>query len=224
MGARSAVWARGPGLLGAGARRAARLAAPTSLETLYLTARTFAGWMGPQAATDGWQPVFNGAAGQVRASYRSASDDEVVELFHAVYTGKPRRGHDLITYGNDLYDAADSQILSHARRQVDLAGGRGTTAGELRLAGAAGPRLVWYWYCVDLRCTASPVLTKLLQASDVLRGHIPRSSVWALSSPVAGNDLDRARTKLHDFAQTLLAEEPARLPAHRQAEVAGNKP
>ncbi len=224
VGARSAVWPLVPALLVAGPLLAARLAAPTSLETLYLTAPTIAGWMGPQAATDGWQPVFNGAAGQVRASYRSASDDEVVELFHAVYTGKPRRGHDLITYGNDLYDAADSQILSHARRQVDLAGGRGTTAGELRLAGAAGPRLVWYWYCVDLRCTASPVLTKLLQASDVLRGHIPRSSVWALSSPVAGNDLDRARTKLHDFAQTLLAEEPARLPAHRQAEVAGNKP
>ncbi len=224
VGARRVVWPVALALLVVGPALAARLAGPAAVEVLHLTAPTIAGWIGPQASADGWQPVFNGAAGQLRAAYRSVSGNDVVELFHAVYTGKPRRGHNLITHGNDLYDSADLQVLSHTSRQVDLAGGRGTTAGELWLAGATGPRLVWYWYCVDNRCTSSPVLTKLLQAWDVLRGHMPRSSVWALSSPVASSGLDQARTKLHAFAQALHAAEASNLQAQRPADIAGNEP
>ena len=144
VGARSIVWPVVLTLLIAGPALAARLATPAAVETIHLSAPTVAGWSGPQVAADGWQPVFKGAAGQVQASYRSISDSDVVELFHAVYTGKPRRGHTLITYGNDFYDPAGSQILSQARRQLDLVGGRRMTAGELRLTGATGSRLVWY--------------------------------------------------------------------------------
>ncbi|MEO6800815.1 MAG: exosortase A [Rhodanobacter sp.] len=223
LGARSVVWPMALALLVLGPALAARLSAPGSLETLHLTAPTITGWTGPQAPVDNWQPVFKGAAGEVRASYRSAPDGEVIELFHAVYTGKPRRGHNLITHGNDLYNSVDLQILSRADRQVDLAGQR-STAGELRLAGATGPRLIWYWYCVDLRCTRSPVMTKLLQASDVLRGHTPRSSVWALSSAVASNGLEQARTKLQAFAKALIAADATDLQARRPADVAGNEP
>lgn len=222
---RSVVWPLALALLVLGPALAARIAAPAPLETLQLTAPTIGGWTaGPQASTDGWQPVFEGAAGQVRASYRSAVDDEIVELFHAVYTGKPRRGHNLITHGNGLYDSADSQILSSASRRVDVAGARHTSVGELRLVGATGPRLVWYWYCVDRRCTSSAVMTKLLQAWDVLRGNAPRSSVWAVSSPVVGSGPEQARAKLHAFAQALLAEEATDLHAQRPADVAGSHP
>lgn len=176
------------------------------------------------AAAEGWRPTFKGAAGQVRASYRSATRGDVVELFHAVYTGKPRRGHTLITYGNDLYDPVNSRILSSGSQPVDFANGRSTTAGELRLAGVTGERLVWYWYCVDHRCTRSPVLTKLLQASDVLRGQVPRSSVWAISSLVANGAEDQARTNLHAFAQALRVPDSADPQAQRLPDVAGNEP
>lgn len=206
--ARAVVWLVAVVLLIAGPVLAAGFASPAAPETIQLTAPTIADWSGPQVAADGWQPVFEGAAGQVRASYRSASGNDVVELFHAVYTGKPRRGHTLITYGNDLYDPVNSRILSSGSQPVDFANGQSTTAGELRLAGVTGERLVWYWYCVDRRCTRSPVLTKLLQVWDVLRGQLPRSSVWAVSSLVAGDGADQARTKLHAFAQALPAPGP----------------
>jgi EpsI family protein len=62
---------------------------------------------------------------------------------------------------------------------------------------------VWYWYCVDSRCTASPALTKLLQAWDVLRGGDPRSSVWALSTRVANGDEAQARADLRALARAL---------------------
>ncbi|TAM61110.1 MAG: EpsI family protein [Rhodanobacter sp.] len=222
--ARSVIWLAVIALLIAGPVLAAGLAPPAASETMHLTAPTIAGWSGPMAAEDGWRPTFKGAAGQVRASYRSATRGAVVELFHAVYTGKPRRGHTLITFGNDLYNPAHSQILSRGRQQVGLVNGRGTTAEELRLAGTTGPRLVWYWYCVDHRCTRSPVLTKLLQASDVLRGQVPRSSVWAISSLVANGGTDQARTNLHTFAQALRVAGAADLQAQWRPEVAGNEP
>jgi EpsI family protein len=141
----------------------------------------------------------------VQAGYVSTAHGGEVELFHAVYTGKPRRGHSLITYGNNLYDPDKARVLASSTRHVDLAGGLIVNARELRLADAEGPRLVWYWYCVARHCSASPVLAKLQQAWVVLRGGNPRSSVWALSVPVAGGNADQARANLHDFARALPA-------------------
>ena len=222
--ARTVVWLVAFVLLIAGPSLASGLAPPAPPQTMRLTAPAIAGWSGPQAAADGWRPIFRGAAGQVRVSYQSVTGGDVVELFHAVYTGKPRRGHSLITYGNDLYDSAHAQILSSASRRVELADGRSTTVGELRLAGATGSRLVWYWYCVDRRCTRSPALTKLLQAWSVLRGQVPRSSVWALSSSVAGDDADRVRAKLHAFAQVLPVPGVSGVQAQQSAVLAGSQP
>jgi hypothetical protein len=62
---------------------------------------------------------------------------------------------------------------------------------------------VWYWYCVDTRCTASPVWIKLGQAWDALRGRSARSSVWALSLPIDHGDVAKARTHLDAFARGL---------------------
>ena len=152
---------------------------------------------------EGWQPRFQGAAGQYRFSYRSLAEGAVVEVFHAVYVGKPRRGHNLITYGNNVYDPSEAQILASVTRRVELAGGSVLTVRELRLTSADGPRLVWYWYCVDAHCTASPVQVKLRQAWDVLRGRSPRSSVWALSLPVSQGDPAKAREALDAFTRTL---------------------
>lgn len=200
-GARSIMWPVTIAVLVAGPMAAAALAPPIHFESVHLTAPSVAGWNGREGIGDGWQPSFKGAAGQLQASYRS-KNGEVVDLYHAVYTGRPRQGHSLITYGNELYDSARSRVLSQGRLRVDLADGHGSAAGELRLAGATGSRLVWYWYCVDDRCTRSPVWTKLLQAWDVLRGHTPRSSVWALSSLISG-DANETRTRMHAFARSL---------------------
>jgi len=221
LGGRVAVWPAVLALLIVGPVLAAQLAtgAPPS-ERLQISAPTLAGWSGPEPAPDGWRPSFAGATGSFKAAYRSNSGADTVQLFHAVYLGKPRRGHDLITYGNDVYDApAQVQILESTTRRVDLAGGSRVTARELRLAEAQGTRLVWYWYCVDHRCTASPVLVKLLQAWDVLRGDAPRSSVWALSLSVANSNMAKARQALQEFAQQVpLAE--ARGPSVAGAHVA----
>lgn len=205
--ARRVIWLAALALLAAAPVLASYMTAAEPQQALQLAAPTPMGWNGPQAAHAGWRPRFAGAAGELHVVYRSLADAGAVELFHAVYTGKPRRGHSLITYGNDVYAPATATILSTANLQLALGGGRATPARELRLASGAGERLVWYWYCVDHRCTRSPVWVKLLQAGDVLRGRVPRSSVWALSALVSHATEAQTRARLRAFARTLLARE-----------------
>ncbi|MGH8117401.1 MAG: exosortase C-terminal domain/associated protein EpsI, partial [Rhodanobacteraceae bacterium] len=203
-GARAAIWPVAFALLIVGPALAAGVAdVQPSAERLQVSAPVLLGWSGPVTASDGWKPSFSGATGSFKVAYLSGSRGDAVELFHAVYMGKPRRGHDLITYGNDVYDPARSRIIESSGRRVDLAGGLHVTGRELRLAGSDGTRLVWYWYCVDHRCTASPVLVKLLQMWDVMHGRAPRSSVWALSLRVANSNTTRARQELFSFARAV---------------------
>jgi exosortase A len=200
---RTLLWGAVLALLVAGPALAAGLAAKTAPGTVHLAAPVLAGWRGPLAPAEAWRPRFQGAAGQYRFDYNSLAEGATVELFHAVYTGKPRREHNLVTYGNNVYDPDKATILASATRRVELASGTALAVRELRLTGSDGPRLVWYWYCVDARCTASPVRVKLSQAWDVLRGRSPRSSVWALSLPASHGDPARVRETLDAFARAL---------------------
>lgn len=202
---RAGIWLLALGLLVAGPALAKSFGSAVPPQKLALAAPVVTGWRGPEAAQGAWQPAFHGAAGQVRATYQTAAGAKSIELFHAIYTGKPRSGHSLITYGNNVYDPAKSRIIATASRRIELANGTRVTARELRVSTMDGERLVWYWYCVDGRCTASPVLTKLLQTWQALRGGASRSSVWALSLPVAHNADDRARATLRAFAHVMPA-------------------
>jgi EpsI family protein len=160
----------------------------------------------------------------VKAAYHADGKDGVVDLFHAVYTGKPRRGHTLITFENRLYDPSQSHVLSSASQTVTLVDGRSVEAGELRLSDGGDSRLVWHWYCVDHRCSRSVTVTKLLQAWAVLRGRVPRSSVWALSSPVGHDGADQARARLRAFVQVLPATEAVELPPAPGQDLDGSRP
>ena len=204
-GRRALAWPVALVVLVAAPLAALALAPGVPPDALTITAPMLAGWQGPDATEGSWQPHFTGAAGQVRVDYHAANGLPTVGFLHAVYVGKPRRGHDLVTYGNDVYDPASSRVLATADRRVSLAGGKTREVRELRLAGADGPRLVWYWYCVNTHCTTSPVWTKLLQGAAVLRGGTLQSAVWAVSAPVANHDDAGVRGELAAFVRALAA-------------------
>ncbi|HEX7325064.1 MAG TPA: exosortase A [Rhodanobacteraceae bacterium] len=203
-GARRGVWPVAIALLVATPLAAFAVgSATTQVQHVQLDAPRIAGFGAPQAPNGVWKPSFKGAAGTLFTAYRSDAAGDAVDVFHAVYLGKPRAGHNLITYGNDVYDPAQSRVLMGSGRQVDLAGGASVSARELRLAEPTGSRLVWYWYCVDDACGASPVAAKLRQVWDTLRGRPAHSSVWALSATIVNGNADRTREQLAAFARVL---------------------
>lgn len=200
---RGAMWPLALLLLCAGGLLVGAPTTTGATQDLRLSAPTLAGWVGSLATDTAWQPHFAGADGAVLAEYHAATGGAAIGLFHAGYVGRPRRGHELVTYGNNVYDPHRESVLASARLQARFAGGEQFDVRELRLAGDTGYRLLWTWYCVDGRCTASAVVTKLLQAWAVLRGRTPHSSVWALSTPVAGSDLAAGRNALRAFVANL---------------------
>lgn len=220
--ARSVIWVATSMLLIAGPVLASALTIPVDSKAIKLTVPEVAGWMRSQAVGGSWRPIFKGSMGKIHASYQATSNGNVVELFHAVYTGKPRRGHNLITYGNDAYDPAQSQILSNGSQALQLANGQRVTAKEMTLAGPEGLRLVWLWYCVDRHCTGSKIMVKLAQAWDVLSGREPLSSVWAISSSISQGGAADARSSLARFAKTLPGTELMPTPIHGSS--SGNDP
>lgn len=202
--ARALLWLPALSLLVLGPALAAGWHGPqTPAVKLNAEAPTITGWFGPQRGSRDWHPEFTGADAQYQVAYTSNATHDTVDLFHAIYSGRPRLGHNLITYGNDVYDPLRTRILSHTSRYIELAGGQRITVGELRLSEIEGTRLVWYWYCIDQRCSSSPLMAKLLQAWELLRGRVPQSAVWALSTSVTSGELEQAKVRLRAFAHAL---------------------
>ncbi|HEU0278028.1 MAG TPA: exosortase A [Rhodanobacteraceae bacterium] len=204
-GRRAVIWPLALVVLVAAPLLAPSPAATPLPEHVTVAAPRVPGWGAPVTSDADWHPSFKGAAGSFQVSYPAHDGGTAIEAFHAVYVGRPRRGHNLITYGNDVYDPATSRILAGGRVALPRGGAGDIAAREMRIAGSDGSRLVWYWYCVGQRCTSSPIATKLLQAWAVARGRADESSVWALSSPITNGNRVQAHAALLGFARALLA-------------------
>ncbi len=201
---RAVVWVLALVLVVSGPVLAAWMKSPsTSGGRLNLVAPAVQGWLGPQTAQTNWKPLYKGADSEMRVAYQAESENASVELFHAIYLGPPRRGHDLITYGNSVTNPATDRVLSTATRHIVLSNGRTISAKELRLAAGGGERLIWYWYCVDGHYTDSAVLVKLIQTWDALVGQVSQSSVWAVSAADTHGNSGGLRAKLAAFVRTV---------------------
>jgi len=195
-----AVWVAAIALVVAGPALALWIQLP-SVEAgkVILTAPIVSGWRGPESSMSGWHPSFQGADAEIHVAYSNAATGTGVELFNALYIGRPRHGHDLITYGNTLYDPVKVTVLDNGTHKVLLSDSHAFRVQELRLATANGSRIVWYWYCVDGRCTASAIAVKLRQIVDMLTGRHSRSSVWAMSVVGVADEAAAMRASLAAF-------------------------
>jgi hypothetical protein len=68
------------------------------------------------------------------------------------------------------------------------------------------------------------MLAKAFQAWEILRGHVPRSSVWALSASIDHGDTDQARANLRAFARALPTADVMVAQAQQSPDVAGREP
>lgn len=163
------------------------------------------GWQGPKTTAADWRPHFVNADSHVQAVYRRAGADNPVEFYAALYEGAPRRGHDLLTYGNDLYDAAAANVLHANTRRIRLPSGRRLRVQEVQIGTPDGVRVIWSWYQIDGHPMVSPALAKVAEAMDVLRGKRPRASVWAVSAVAASGDLPKVHEDMTAFLGALEA-------------------
>lgn len=142
-------------------QRGAPQGAPTCLQAFQAVAAS-------AAPFTGWRPAHTAPAARLQRWYQV---DGVPLGMSLLYYRHQRDASKLISSGNRLVAMTDSawHIDGSARHHVDLAGGRALQVVESTVRGAGGPLLVWQWYAIDGRTTASDMLGKVLQAGRALR-------------------------------------------------------
>lgn len=98
--------------------------------------------------------------------------------FYVAYYANQRHGAQLIAAGNGL-DRSEWRTLSESRHRA-----KGSSINEEVVANSFGTQVVWYWYYVDGRQTASSNIAKLRHATGLLLRKRNDAGAVFVSTPV----------------------------------------
>jgi len=147
-----------------------------------------------------WKPQYSGAS-QVFHLHREAQDFEAIDTYAAYYQYQTQ-GSEMIRFGNGV-DQQAGWTRVESRKITTRINGANVSVNEILLQSAGQKRLVWYWYWVDGRITASNYKTKLFDAKAKLLGGRLDSAVIALSVPFDDMDAAQKRAGLAKYAASL---------------------
>jgi exosortase A len=148
----------------------------------------------PVTNKETWQPLIPAADAQRLQTY--AKDEQQVALFLAYYVYQ-RQGAEVVNQQNDFVDATNWTLVKRGHRDVNV-DGLPVRVAVLRIRSDQTARLVWYWYWVDGRFTASPYVAKAREAMAKLLGRENAAAVIAISSEYT-DDPAVAERNLQDF-------------------------
>lgn len=115
-----------------------------------------------------WQPIYVGAATQLRQHYRNSNRS--VDLYISYYRDQ-QQGAELINSRNILVPEAGSQWhnIKEEKRRISL-GSQQETVNQNQLHASSAKLLVWRWYWLGEETTANPYLAKIILAKNKLLG------------------------------------------------------
>jgi EpsI family protein len=137
-------------------------------------------WVRELAAAADWRPVITGASRESTETYRDG--DASVTEFVALYR-LPARGSPLTRTVNTVADPNAWRVAATGRITASL-GGTTVAVNTATLVRQARYRLVWWFYVIDGRATASTLEAKLLQARAALLGGAHVGAYIAISTEV----------------------------------------
>ena len=138
-------------------------------------------WTLAEAGGESWRPHFVGADSELVRTYLAG--DRRVSIYIAYFI-RQRRGAEVVGRVNNLAGPGDWERTGAGVRDLDV-GLNNDLPGRVRsleLVSPASRRVVWHWYWVDGRATASPQLAKLLQARTTLLKGRPAAAAVAVSA------------------------------------------
>jgi exosortase A len=160
-----------------------------------------AGWQTAQPGLLDWRPRFENYAASTQATFENG--DRVAGLFIGYYRNQDQQ-HKMVTSMNALVSTEDPlwAKVGSGTRQIEVNQQR-TDVRTTVLRGPVSARLlVWQWYWVDGRWTASDFLAKAYTALARLRGRGDDSAVIILYA--LPTRTEQADTILEDFARAAM--------------------
>ena len=136
-------------------------------------------WHARSGVLPNWSPLVHGADREFLESFEQSGSD-IVDRYVALYRLRAI-GNLLTTTENRLADDREWRIAERGRAEFSLDGEK-ITVTSAEIVGGLHRRLVWSFYVVDGRITASLLKAKLLQARAVLLRQAPVAALVAISA------------------------------------------
>ena len=138
-------------------------------------------WRGPLVGVAGWRPLFENAAAEGAAVYVSDAGQSV-EAYVGVYGIGGSSGGELISYRNRIYAGERHSLIAEQDVRVQAHDGA-LRVRQLVVPGPTDRRLVWYWFVIGDRPTASRTGAKLLEAIGFVTGNATVARIVTLATP-----------------------------------------
>ncbi|WP_282604513.1 exosortase A [Pelagibius sp. Alg239-R121] len=151
-------------------------------------------WERVDLASPSWQPSFVGADTELHSSY--LKDEQQVDFYLAFYTSQ-RQDAEVVNSSNRFEDGRFWDRAGSGKFEAVIEG-EARDVNYVRLLAQRRGRVVWYWYWVDGRFTASPYVAKLLQVKARLFGGVRSAAAIAIATDYIDAPVD-AHAVLRDF-------------------------
>ena len=148
-----------------------------------------------------WKPFFAEASATRLDFFQQGAERVGLSL---LYYRNQHAGTALITSTNRLVSSNDALHTIGESSRNETVAGRALALKEAIIDGPQGSIMVWHWYWIDGRFTASDYVGKLLQAKGKLLLQGDDGASVMLVTPLTGTQ-DASRTTLRNFLNTNLA-------------------
>lgn len=180
---------------------ARQLDSPAPASPPVLAAPEAAAWYGQEERPGHWQPRFSAPATVTRSYTRSG---QRVGL-HVAYFHGAGQGTDVASSVNRLLTPNDGWALAAEDTRSVPVGDDALTVIASEIHGPAGRYLVWRWYWIGGKRTASPYMAKLLQLASRLTGGRDGGAIVTLYAAIDEERPGAARV-LGEFAAAALPD------------------
>ena len=159
-------------------------------------------WERLEEPAPNWRPSFAGADMELFDSYRregQREDDQRVDVYLAFYASQ-RQDAEVINSNNRFEDGKFWDRAGSGKLDAVIEG-ETRDVNYVRMLAQRRGRVVWYWYWVDGRFTASPYIAKLLQVKARLFGGVRSAAAIAVAT-----DYSDAPVEAHELLQDFTSQ------------------
>jgi len=155
-------------------------------------------WSGPVSQSPAWKPSYSGALVELAGRYERGSWPPI-DVFVGIYGIGTTAGSEMISATNRIGAGAAGSFDNAVSIEVDVAGDSPLQVHEQVIRDAVADRLVWHWFVVGDRPSASAMNVKAREALAFVTRTAYSERIVVISTPVD----ESARRRLEEFTLQL---------------------
>lgn len=136
-------------------------------------------WDGPKESSGIWKPHIAGADLELKGRYQDGQSDVEIYVF---YFSKQAQDLEMVNFKNRVYDGESWSMTWEDKKRVVMSDGKKHNVISTSIRSSGNNRLVWHWYNISGRATASRTTAKLYEVLALLSASVGESYMVAISA------------------------------------------